>query len=403
MENLLEAVIVSLRQIGHGRECDSFPTFGRSRGNTAMKMLSYQEQERFVKLWADAYPAVENYVHVLDPIGDLVHIRNEVAFEFVLWSMALMAFVSCATTHAAAGSKPVFVGPAVCAECHRLTRQGELAGKTNLDSQMPPGGPKLVEAWSKSAHAATLINTRSSPEKVVAQFAANSPLQLSQIAYAIGVGRGEQRYCDASFTMLPHRWDVPGKKWTGESVVDARGQCFGCHVTGYDVDTKRWHSPGVTCEACHGPGSLHAQDGGKTKMLNLRSLPFERQAMICGQCHSDGSDPAKKHPFPVGFRPGDKLNQSFVQAAQPRPGPKYSELLHSKHAQMNVICTDCHDPHGPVPGTTHQLLKPVNELCTECHVEETMAKHAPNIHDGATCATCHMPGGSHAFNKPVGK
>ena len=125
--------------------------------------------------------------------------------------------------------------------------------------------------------------------------------------------------------------------------------------------------------------------------------------MICGQCHSDGTDPAKVHPFPVGFRPGDDLNKFLAQKATPRLGPKYSELLRSQHARMNVICTDCHDPHGPVPGTVHQLLKPVIELCTECHVEETMAKHAPNTHDGATCATCHMPGGSHKFTKPIKK
>jgi predicted CXXCH cytochrome family protein len=238
---------------------------------------------------------------------------------------------------------------------------------------------------------------------VVAQFTTNSPLQGNQIAYAIGAGRREQRYCDASFKVLPHRWDVRGKRWADESVVDARSQCFGCHVTGYDATTQQWSSAGVTCEACHGSGSLHAQSGGKTKMLDLRSLPLERQAMICGQCHSDGWDPAKVHPFPVGFRPGENLNNSFVQAAQPRPGPKYSELLRSKHSQMNVICTDCHNPHGPVHDTAHQLLKPVNELCTECHVGLTMAQHAPKAPADTTCATCHMPGGSHSFKTPINK
>ena len=125
--------------------------------------------------------------------------------------------------------------------------------------------------------------------------------------------------------------------------------------------------------------------------------------MICGQCHSDGRDPAKVHPFPVGFRPGEELNKFLTQAAQPRPGPKYSELVRSKHARMNVICTDCHDPHGPVHGTAHQVLKPVNELCTECHVEVNMANHAPKAPADATCATCHMPGGSHQFETPIKK
>jgi len=311
----------------------------------------------------------------------------------------LVTVVTCVLAAApvisGAATSATYTRPSTCVKCH-----GESSHAAN---QPPVHHQKLVEAWRRSAHAVTLIDIRISPEKVVAQFTTNSPLPRHQIAYAIGAGRGEQRYCDASFKVLPHRWDVRGKKWVGESVVDARGQCFGCHVTGYDVATRQWHAPGVTCEACHGPGSLHAQDGGKTKMLNLRSLPFERQAMICGQCHSDGTDSAKVHPFPVGFRPGDDPNKSFTRAARPRPGPKYSEFLPSKHAQMNVICTDCHDPHGPVPGTTHQVLKPVNKLCTECHVEVAMAKHAPKADPGATCATCHMAGGSHRFSKPITK
>lgn len=156
---------------------------------------------------------------------------------------------------------------------------------------------------SRRSPDASLMDARTDPEKLVARFATKSPLQRHQVAYAIGAGRGEQRYCDASLTMLPHRWDVRGKKWAGESVVDARSQCFGCHVTGYDVATRQWHAPGVTCEACHGPGRLHAQDGGKTKMLDLRSLPFERQAMICGQCHSEETDSAKVHLCGFGDNP----------------------------------------------------------------------------------------------------
>lgn len=288
-------------------------------------------------------------------------------------------------------SPATYVGPNTCVKCHR-----EPSRSTN---QPAVDHRRLVEAWRKSAHAATLVDAQTDPERVVAPFTTNSPLQRRQVAYAIGAGRGEQRYCDVSLWMLPHRWDGRGQKWAAELVVDAREQCFGCHVTGYDVATKKWIAPGVTCEACHGPGSRHAEDGSNTRMLNLRSLPLERQAMICGQCHSDGTDTAKVHPFPVGIRPGDDLNEYFAQALQPRPGPKYSELLYSKHSQMNVICTDCHDPHGPVTGTRHQLRKPVNDLCRECHLKESMAKHAPKADPGATCATCHMAGGSHKFGK----
>jgi predicted CXXCH cytochrome family protein len=299
-----------------------------------------------------------------------------------------------------------YVGPAACIKCHGSTTglpNPEEPSATLIGRSLPPSSEALVKAFAGSAHSASLIDARISPQRIVAQFGDTSPLKRSQIAFAIGIGRSEQRYCDASLRLLPHRWDARARKWAAEPVVDAAGECLGCHATGFDATTREWSSPGVTCEACHGPGSLHARDGDTTRIVNPRNLPLERQAMICGQCHSDGRDPAKVHPFPVGFRPGENLDNSFVQTAQPRPGPKYSELLRSKHARMNVICTDCHNPHGPVPGTAHQLLKPVNELCTECHVELNMAQHAPKAAADATCATCHMPGGSHQFKTPARK
>jgi len=319
---------------------------------------------------------------------------------------ALGLFVGARSAMAADPGAAAYVGPAACLKCHGSTNglpSMEEPSGARIGRSLPLSSQVLVKAFAVSAHSATLIDTRTSPEKIVADFGDTSPLQRNQIAFAIGAGRGEQRYCDASLRMLPHRWDARMKKWTGEPVVDASKECLGCHATGFDATTRKWSSPGVTCEACHGPGSLHARDGDKTKIVNPRNLPLERQAMICGQCHSDGRDPAKVHPFPAGFRPGNDLTRHFVLAAQPRPGPKYSEMLRSKHAEMNVLCTDCHDPHGPVPGTKHHLLKPVNDLCGECHVEIVMGQHAPKAPADATCATCHMPGGSHQFKKPAKK
>lgn len=287
-------------------------------------------------------------------------------------------------------AKADYAGPAVCGACH--------SGLVTTN-RPPEYHRKLVEACARSAHANTLFDARAEPAKVVAPFTAESPLQRGQIAYAFGAGRGEQRYSDAAFTLLTSKWDVRKEQWAGQAAVDAYAQCLGCHVTGYDVAKKKWQAMGVTCESCHGPGSVHAADRGETRMLALRSLPAGRRGMVCGQCHSDGTDPAKVHPFPVGYRPGEDLARFLTFAPKPRPGPKYTELAGSKHARMNVLCVDCHDPHGPVAGTAHQLLKPVIELCQKCHGEKTMAKHAPQAPGDATCATCHMPGGAHTFRK----
>lgn len=64
--------------------------------------------------------------------------------------------------------------------------------------------------------------------------------------------------------------------------------CVGCHVTGFRkpggsevVENKGLVD--VQCEVCHGPGSLHAEDGGDDMSL----IKLEAPADLCaGQCHT---------------------------------------------------------------------------------------------------------------------
>ena len=282
-----------------------------------------------------------------------------------------------------------YVGSALCLHCHRGMKKGE-------NKELAENYQLSADVFNGTAHVSTSADAGKTPGKIVAQFASDSPLQLSQINYTIGAGRSEQRYCDASFKMLPFKWNVRTKKWAPEPIVDASKECMACHATGYNVNTVKWNEPGVTCEACHGPGSLHTATGDKTKILNPKKLPYDRQAMVCGQCHSHGTDKSGGHPFPIEFRPGDDLNKVYIIEKRDK-GAKYSELISSKHIENEIVCTVCHAPHGSVQGIQHQLRKPVNELCMECHTDKTLSEHAPNSPEGTTCATCHMPGGSHQF------
>jgi hypothetical protein len=65
--------------------------------------------------------------------------------------------------------------------------------------------------------------------------------------------------------------------------------CIGCHVTGFDKpggstlahnDTLR----DVTCEVCHGPGSIHVAKGGNEKPLALDAGPATD--LCATQCHT---------------------------------------------------------------------------------------------------------------------
>jgi hypothetical protein len=79
----------------------------------------------------------------------------------------------------------------------------------------------------------------------------------------------------------------------------ATDECVKCHVTGFQLasgypqadSTKAANLANVTCEACHGPGSLHvaAATADKKKFIN-RGVT----ANMCMQCHTPVTSPTFK-------------------------------------------------------------------------------------------------------------
>lgn len=70
-----------------------------------------------------------------------------------------------------------------------------------------------------------------------------------------------------------------------EQFKEANLDCVGCHVTGYDKPggstvTHVAELEDVQCEACHGPGSLHAADPEKVKIPVAKPSPD-----MCLSCH----------------------------------------------------------------------------------------------------------------------
>ena len=114
------------------------------------------------------------------------------------------------------------------------------------------------------------------------------------------------------------------------------------------------------CEACHGPGSLHAKaGGGKGNIVNPRQSPE-----TCFQCHLD-----KRAQF----------------------------SLANSHQVLNgkMGCGDCHEPHkGNVVVGTGVDIEGMNAVCTKCHTQQK----GPFVYEhGAMregCVACHNPHGS---------
>lgn len=152
--------------------------------------------------------------------------------------------------------------------------------------------------------------------------------------------------------------------------------CGTCHTTGYKPEGNQddlpglvgtWTEPGIRCEECHGPGSLHA-DNPYGVAMNVDRHPAQ-----CGECHSRGAV--------------EEVNASggFI-----RHHEQYEELFQSKH--VTVDCVQCHDPHAGVIQLRRAGEQTVRTTCENCHFES--AKYQNNDSHVAlevACIDCHMP------------
>ncbi len=229
-------------------------------------------------------------------------------------------------------------------------------------------------------------------------------------------------------------WDVEGERWFHlypedppppedwlhwtRNAQNWNGMCAECHSTdlrkNYDPGTETygttWSEIDVSCEACHGPGSLHVQWAGIDPMARPASLDFElavqtgdlesRQMVeLCAPCHSrrtilgdyDHAQIEQLDTFlpellseGMYFADGQIQDEVYV----------YGSFVQSKMYRMGVRCSDCHDIHS---------LKPVregNDLCLQCHRADTYNTADHHFHkefyqdrpsDGWQCINCHMP------------
>lgn len=201
--------------------------------------------------------------------------------------------------------------------------------------------------------------------------------------------------------------------WTG---IAQRWQtmCADCHSTNlqpnFDVASGKYHTTfseiDVSCESCHGAGSLHVELA-KSKSLfwdrhhgsGLTALTGddpERQLQSCAPCHS------RRGILDGTFTAGDLFTDHYdlerlTPATYHDDGQikdevyVYGSFIQSKMYHKGIRCTDCHDPHSL------RLKHPGNETCTSCHQHAAGKYDAPSHHHhavgtaGAMCVNCHMP------------
>ena len=151
--------------------------------------------------------------------------------------------------------------------------------------------------------------------------------------------------------------------------------CGRCHTTGYSPQGNQddlpglvgtWSEPGIQCEECHGPGSLHAQNPLGVQM------EVDRDSEQCGLCHRRGAT--------------ESINASggFI-----RHHEQYEELFQSKHIALD--CVVCHDPHEGVIQLRQDGVQTVRTTCENCHFEQVKNQDS-TVHQALVeCIDCHMP------------
>ncbi len=134
------------------------------------------------------------------------------------------------------------------------------------------------------------------------------------------------------------------------------------------------------CESCHGPGSIHVDDGGQTLggMLSFRAAanePVARKNRACVQCHERGA-------------------QVYWDG--------------SPHESRGIACVDCHEVmrrstdryqlKAREKRTPLRFSRAETEICLPCHMEQRAqlfrSSHMPLREGKLTCSTCHNPHGS---------
>lgn len=331
--------------------------------------------------------------------------RRRVWVVLLVFAALAVAFVaSCADggdarvgesegTSFVARSDADFVGSQRCGECH----------------------DKVFATWAGTLHAQIMQEVSDNPQAILGDFASKSTTRTfseSDVVITHGV-QWKQRYIDSEWHILPAQWNLDAETWAPYKAKDWkesdwRQECAYCHVVGFDNKNNEWTEFGIGCEACHGPGSAHADGPNIDNIYNPARMPRAISGDVCAQCHTRGKSPSGKEDHPVGFKVGDQLLPSYFtpvplddsEAWWPDGAAKMHrqqgiEWRQSIHFRGGVDCADCHEVHRQ-SGSAGSTRLAGNTLCRECHPDtstDPVLGHAPiaGAPQHSDCVECHMP------------
>jgi hypothetical protein len=312
------------------------------------------------------------------------------------------------------GSAPreEFLGPAACEPCHGSKVQSQKSTPMANAASRPLASEALRShdhlTFRVPPYTYQILRTAGGSQYSVTDGTQSVSAALN---WVLGLGEAGQTYIlERNGTFIESRVSyfhaqdgldfTPGATRTPSgNLEDALGRrmlygpetsrCFGCHTTAstasnrFDPD----HSiPGVTCEACHGPGAKHvaAMKAGRTKeglkrILDPGQLNPVDQVDFCGACHRTFADVALSQTFGI-------LNLRF----QPYRLEK-SQCWAKSNA--GITCLSCHNPHQ----SRVRDSAGYDDKCLGCHHPKSgpasSGEHPVPTCTVSTnnCVSCHMP------------
>ena len=168
------------------------------------------------------------------------------------------------------------------------------------------------------------------------------------------------------------------------------------------------------CEACHGPGKEHVENGGDlTKIIRFTKLSAADASRRCLDCHELGEEHSNfmrsEHlKNGVGCTTCHSVHEPTVEryllkASQPQlcygchlnVKPDFSRPFHHRVNEGLLTCSNCHNQHGSFLTKQLRSTAAQDQLCFNCHTDKAgpfAFEHAPVKVEG--CVTCHAPHGS---------
>lgn len=255
---------------------------------------------------------------------------------------------------------------------------------------------------------------------------------VREMKWVVGSGNAARTYLteeNGRFYELPVTWYTQNKEWAfSPGYADRNGRfgrviperCMACHnsypTAIENVDGKYANMPGgISCERCHGPGSLHVEErtadpdfkGTDYTIVNPKHLSLDKRLDVCQQCHLHAPVSLKREgQSAFGFRPSQVLSSHVAlfqkdQAASDQiPVISHADRMKqsacfrsTQNTPKAMDCVTCHNPHE---GYREKGAAYFNQTCISCHPTNALTSKIPasaqkDHQPASNCISCHMP------------